>query len=93
MRQEFVDKFEAMIEQSFRERLLQKMEDDDDNNSVDSEENIEFDTRVFIDCLDDCLDLCTHYISLFENKKFWNDIASNHRQTIWKQSKARTNTI
>ena len=49
----------------------------------DDEMELDLATQVFCRCMDDLLELCSEYISLFENKKFWNDITSNHRKTIW----------
>ena len=36
--------------------------------------------------MDECLELCSDYIALFENKQFWKDISVNHRKTIWLQN-------
>lgn len=85
-RQDFVDKFEAIIEERFKERLLQKLEQGRASLSEFSEEDFqqqELDVQVFCCCMDDCLELCSEFIALFENKTFWGDIVSNHRQTIW----------
>lgn len=58
----------------------------------DEETEQDLDLQVFISCMDDCLELCSEYIALFENKAFWSDIVGNHRQTIWKakQDQARS---
>lgn len=88
-RQEFVDKFEALIEQRFKDRLLQKMEKGEETLSdySDDEHEAGLALQVFLCCMDDCLELCSEYIALFENKTFWSDIVGNHRQTIWKRKR------
>lgn len=81
-RQDFVDKFEAIIEERFKERLLEKLRKGQESLSEVSEEDFEqqeLDRQVFCCCMDDCLELCSEYISLFENQTFWSDIVSNHR--------------
>ena len=88
LRQEFVDKIEALLEERFRDKLLSQMKKGRTELSDCSDDEIELDleTQVFVRCMDDCLELCSDYISIFENKQFWNDIAVNHRKTIWMQS-------
>jgi hypothetical protein len=90
LRFEFVLKIEEKLQKTISDALFKfaKGEHKKESDSEDEYQHLEPHQLFFIRMLEDIQTIIQEYISLFENKAFWNDIVINHRKTIWEKQQS-----